>query len=418
MSTNPFDKFVGGLAGGGAYYAQRDGRALARERFELDEDIFEENKRSAGVIEAQNNRRLDREDRQQTNSDRQQDNVDAEEQRKQYKFNTENRENKANNIVSLAMDPENEWWTPASGIASFSRSKYQSSLDSDNTVSADRMALHVANMQAKDPNFVFDNVRRINGNIYIEGTYVDGPNKGEKGVANESGDANPNSPVLEYTSETLTNDVASEWVGITSRSSVLSGENGIRFLAANGAGQDRLQSVRDIKEAQLQTIVEDAAEGASRQAGSLDLVRGFKRALANAGEDKEARRKILLDMADTLGVDTTGTDFAEAPSTIVGNASPEPLPRSNAPPYAGPQERNPVKLLDRNIQKLENDIEKGGNDKYMEDKYTKLQTAKEERKSIIDETNQKELGDWPKCILQNSNPRFSNIKIHHSLNKI
>ena len=51
MSTNPFDKFVGGLAGGGAYYAQRDGRALARERLELDEDIFKEGKRATGVQE-------------------------------------------------------------------------------------------------------------------------------------------------------------------------------------------------------------------------------------------------------------------------------------------------------------------------------------------------------------------------------
>jgi hypothetical protein len=251
------------------------------------------------------------------------------------------------------------------------------------------MALHVANSQAKDPNFVFDKIRRIDGKIYIEGTYVSGPNEGQKGVANESGDANPESPVLEYTPATLARDVASEWPEITGRSGMLGGTKGMEFIALNGAGQDRLQTEKDARNAALQADVVDAAEAM----GAPELVRGFKRALSEAGDDKQARQEILLDMAQTLGIDTSGTEFSDAPTSIVGNASPEQLPRINTPAYMGPQERNPITLLDQSIARLEKDIKKGGSDADMEERYTKLETAMEERKTIINDTNQKSLSD-------------------------
>lgn len=379
--------FLTGLAGAGNYYSSRDRRALDRDNYKLDKEIFEENKRAAGVREKQNQQQLNREDEQQAN-------YNAEAKRKQYEFDTGNKQHKANGIVSLAMDPSNKWWTPASGITTFDKNAYQASLDSNNTASADQMALHVANMQAKDPNFVFDNVRRHGGKIYIEGTYVDGPNKGQKGVANESGDADPNSPVLEYTTETLTNDVASEWIGITHRSSVLGGENGVKFLALNGAGQDRLQSVRDSKEAELQAVVEDAAEGASHQAGSLELVRGFKRALANAGDDREARRKILLDMADTLGVDTSGIEFGEAPASIVHPETKEMVGAKGVSYGHLPKGASAkVRQYDISIARLEKDISRGGSDEQLEKYYTELEQNTAARTELVNEANQKSLSD-------------------------
>ena len=388
--------FQTGLAGAGNYSAQRDRRALDREILDLDAKKFDELKRSTGVQETQNQRELDRLDtqqdnynRQQTNNNRQQDNVDAEEKREQFKFDQTNTQQKADTLITLAMDPANKWWSPAKGLATFDQARYQSSLESENTVSSDRMALHVANSQAKDENFVFDKVRRVGGKIYIEGTYVSGPNEGQKGVANESGDANPDSPVLEYTPETLARDVASEWPEITGRSGRLGGSKGMEFIALNGAGQDRLQAEKDARNAALQADVVDAAEAM----GAPELVRGFKRALSEAGDDKQARQEILLDMAETLGIDASGTEFSDAPTSIVGNASPEQLPRINTPAYMGPQERNPITLLDQSIARLEKDIKKGGSDADMEERYTKLETAIGERKTIISDTNQKSLSD-------------------------
>jgi hypothetical protein len=394
-----YNGFLTGLAGAGNYSAQRDRRALDRDIYDLDVEQFDELKRSTGVLEKQRDTQearlgvqQDNYNRQQENDNRQQDNVDAKEKRDQFKFDQTNTQQKADTMITLAMDPANEWWSPAKGLATFDQAGYQSSLESGNTISSDKMALHVANSQAKDENFVFDKVRRIKGKIYIEGTYVSGPNEGQKGVANESGNADPNSPVLEYTPAALAQDVASEWPTITGRSAKLGGSKGMEFIALNGAGQDRLQASTDARNAKLQADVVDAAESL----GAPELVRGFKRALSEAGDDKQARQEILLDMAETLGVDTSGTEFADKPTSIVGNASPEQLPRINTPHYMGPQERNPITLLDRNIQKLGKDIvrsKKDATDSYMEDKYTKLETAMEERKTIIDETNQKSLSD-------------------------
>ena len=377
--------FQSGLKGAGDYSANRDRRALDREILDLDAKKFDEQKRATGVAEKQKKQELDRQDTQQKNFNREQDNADAQAQRDQFKFDQTNTQQKADTIITLAMDPANKWWNPSKGLATFDQAGYQSSLESGNTVSSDRMALHVANSQAKDPNFVFDKIRRIDGKIYIEGTYVSGPNEGQKGVANESGDANPESPVLEYTPATLARDVASEWPEITGRSGMLGGTKGMEFIALNGAGQDRLQTEKDARNAALQADVVDAAEAM----GAPELVRGFKRALSEAGDDKQARQEILLDMAQTLGIDTSGTEFSDAPTSIVGNASPEQLPRINTPAYMGPQERNPITLLDQSIARLEKDIKKGGSDADMEERYTKLETAMEERKTIINDTNQK-----------------------------
>mgnify|MGYP006060824891 CR=1 FL=1 len=381
--------FQSGLKGAGDYSANRDRRALDREILDLDAKKFDEQKRATGVAEKQKKQELDRQDTQQKNFNREQDNADAQAQRDQFKFDQTNTQQKADTIITLAMDPANKWWNPSKGLATFDQAGYQSSLESGNTVSSDRMALHVANSQAKDPNFVFDKIRRIDGKIYIEGTYVSGPNEGQKGVANESGDANPESPVLEYTPATLARDVASEWPEITGRSGMLGGTKGMEFIALNGAGQDRLQTEKDARNAALQADVVDAAEAM----GAPELVRGFKRALSEAGDDKQARQEILLDMAQTLGIDTSGTEFSDAPTSIVGNASPEQLPRINTPAYMGPQERNPITLLDQSIARLEKDIKKGGSDADMEERYTKLETAMEERKTIINDTNQKSLSD-------------------------
>ena len=381
--------FQSGLKGAGDYSANRDRRALDREILDLDAKKFDELKRATGVAETQKKQELDRQDTQQKNFNREQDNADALAQRDQFKFDQTNKQQQTDTIITLAMDPANKWWNPSKGLATFDQAGYQSSLESGNTVSSDRMALHVANSQAKDPSFVFDKVRRIDGKIYIEGTYVSGPNEGQKGVANESGDANPESPVLEYTPATLARDVASEWPEITARSGMLGGTNGMQFIALNGAGQDRLQTEKDARNAALQADVVDAAEAM----GAPELVRGFKRALSEAGDDKQARQEILLDMAQTLGIDTSGTEFSDAPTSIVGNASPEQLPRINTPAYMGPQERNPITLLDQSIARLEKDIKKGGSDADMEERYTKLETAMEERKTIINDTNQKSLSD-------------------------
>ena len=381
--------FQSGLKGAGDYSANRDRRALDREILDLDAKKFDEQKRATGVAEKQKKQELDRQDTQQKNFNREQDNADAQAQRDQFKFDQTNTQQKADTIITLAMDPANKWWNPSKGLATFDQAGYQSSLESGNTVSSDRMALHVANSQAKDPNFVFDKIRRIDGKIYIEGTYVSGPNEGQKGVANESGDANPESPVLEYTPATLARDVASEWPEITGRSGMLGGTKGMEFIALNGAGQDRLQTEKDARNAALQADVVDAAEAM----GAPELVRGFKRALSDAGDDKQTRQEILLDMAQTLGIDTSGTEFSDAPTSIVGNASPEQLPRINTPAYMGPQERNPITLLDQSIARLEKDIKKGGSDADMEERYTKLETAMEERKTIINDTNQKSLSD-------------------------
>lgn len=386
--------FQSGLKGAGDYSANRDRRALDREILDLDAKKFDELKRSTGVAEQQKKQELDRQDTQQKNYNRDQDNADALAKRDQFKFDQTNKQQQADTMITLAMDPANKWWNPSKGLATFDQAGYQSSLESGNTVSSDRMALHVANSQAKDPSFVFDKIRRIDGKIYIEGTYVSGPNEGQKGVANESGDANPESPVLEYTPATLARDVASEWPEITGRSGMLGGTNGMQFIALNGAGQDRLQSEKDARNAALQADVVDAAEAM----GAPELVRGFKRALSDAGDDKQTRQEILLDMAQTLGIDTSGTEFSDAPTSIVGNASPELLPSNNysgnpLKPYVGSQERNPITLLDQSIARLEKDIKKGGSDADMEERYTKLETAMEERKTIVNDTNQKSLSD-------------------------
>ena len=391
-----YNGFLTGLAGAGNYSAQRDRRALDRNIYDLDVKKFDELERATGVLEKQRDTeearlgvQQDNYNRQQKNNNRQQDNVDAKEKREQFKFDQTNTQQQADTMITLAMDPANEWWSPAKGLATFDQAGYQSSLESGNTISSDKMALHVANSQAKDENFVFDKVRRIKGKIYIEGTYVSGPNEGQKGVANESGNADPNSPVLEYTPAALAQDVASEWPTITGRSAKLGGSKGMEFIALNGAGQDRLQASTDARNAKLQADVVDAAESL----GAPELVRGFKRALSEAGDDKQARQEILLDMAETLGVDTSGTEFADKPTSIIGNASPEQLPRINTPAYMGPQERNPITLLDQSIARLEKDIKKGGSDADMEERYTKLETAMEERKTIITDTNQKSLSD-------------------------
>ena len=391
-----YNGFLTGLAGAGNYSAQRDRRALDRNIYELDVKKFAELERSTGVQETQNQQELDRldtqqdnYDRQQKNNNRQQDNVDAKEKRDQFKFDQTNTQDQADTMITLAMDPANEWWSPAKGLATFDQAGYQSSLESGNTISSDKMALHVANSQAKDENFVFDKVRRIDGKIYIEGTYVSGPNEGQKGVANESGNADPNSPVLEYTPAALAQDVASEWPTITGRSAQLGGSNGMRFIALNGAGQDRLQASTDARNAKLQADVVDAAESL----GAPELVRGFKRALSEAGDDKQARQEILLDMAETLGVDTSGTEFADKPTSIVGGSA------AKGETAYGPgiafqfPASTKVKSLSSSIALLEKSIAKGGDDEELETKYTKIEGLMAEREAFINETNQKSLSD-------------------------
>ena len=383
--------FQSGLKGAGDYSANRDRRALDREILDLDAKKFDELKRATGVAEQQKKQELDRQDTQQKNFNREQDNADAEEKREQFKFNQTNTQQKADTLITLAMDPANKWWSPAKGLATFDQARYQSSLESENTVSSDRMALHVANSQAKDENFVFDKVRRVGGKIYIEGTYVSGPNEGQKGVANESGDANPDSPVLEYTPETLARDVASEWPEITGRSGRLGGSKGMEFIALNGAGQDRLQAETDARNAALQADVVDAAEAM----GAPELVRGFKRALSEAGDDKQARQEILLDMAKTLGIDTSGTEFSDAPTSIIGNAAPEEIigAKGAMGGYTPKSASSKVKQYNSNIARLENKIAKGGSDEQLEKYYTEIEQSIAARTELINDTNQKSLSD-------------------------
>ena len=383
--------FQSGLKGAGDYSANRDRRALDREILDLDAKKFDELKRATGVAEQQKKQELDRQDTQQKNFNREQDNADAEEKREQFKFNQTNTQQKADTLITLAMDPANKWWSPAKGLATFDQARYQSSLESENTISSDRMALHVANSQAKDENFVFDKVRRVGGKIYIEGTYVSGPNEGQKGVANESGDANPDSPVLEYTPETLARDVASEWPEITGRSGRLGGSKGMEFIALNGAGQDRLQAETDARNAALQADVVDAAEAM----GAPELVRGFKRALSEAGDDKQARQEILLDMAKTLGIDTSGTEFSDAPTSIIGNAAPEEIigAKGAMGGYTPKSASSKVKQYNSNIARLENKIAKGGSDEQLEKYYTEIEQSIAARTELINDTNQKSLSD-------------------------
>tara|TARA_R110002050_G_scaffold17242_3_gene51403 strand:- start:541 stop:2799 length:2259 start_codon:yes stop_codon:yes gene_type:complete len=383
--------FQSGLKGAGDYSANRDRRALDREILDLDAKKFDELKRATGVAEQQKKQELDRQDTQQKNFNREQDNADAEEKREQFKFNQTNTQQKADTLITLAMDPANKWWSPAKGLATFDQARYQSSLESENTISSDRMALHVANSQAKDENFVFDKVRRVGGKIYIEGTYVSGPNEGQKGVANESGDANPDSPVLEYTPETLARDVASEWPEITGRSGRLGGSKGMEFIALNGAGQDRLQAETDARNAALQADVVDAAEAM----GAPELVRGFKRALSEAGDDKQARQEILLDMAQTLGIDTSGTEFSDAPTSIIGNAAPEEIigAKGAMGGYTPKSASSKVKQYNSNIARLENKIAKGGSDEQLEKYYTEIEQSIAARTELINDTNQKSLSD-------------------------
>ena len=383
--------FQSGLKGAGDYSANRDRRALDREILDLDAKKFDELKRATGVAEQQKKQELDRQDTQQKNFNREQDNADAEEKRKQFQFDQTNTQQKADTLITLAMDPANKWWSPAKGLATFDQARYQSSLESENTISSDRMALHVANSQAKDENFVFDKVRRVGGKIYIEGTYVSGPNEGQKGVANESGDANPDSPVLEYTPETLARDVASEWPEITGRSGRLGGSKGMEFIALNGAGQDRLQAETDARNAALQADVVDAAEAM----GAPELVRGFKRALSEAGDDKQARQEILLDMAKTLGIDTSGTEFSDAPTSIIGNAAPEEIigAKGAMGGYTPKSASSKVKQYNSNIARLENKIAKGGSDEQLEKYYTEIEQSIAARTELINDTNQKSLSD-------------------------
>ena len=383
--------FQSGLKGAGDYSANRDRRALDREILDLDAKKFDELKRATGVAEQQKKQELDRQDTQQKNFNREQDNADAEEKRKQFQFDQANTQQQADNLITLAMDPANKWWSPAKGLATFDQAGYQSSLESGNTVSSDRMALHVANSQAKDPSFVFDKIRRIDGKIYIEGTYVSGPNEGQKGVANESGDANPESPVLEYTPATLARDVASEWPEITGRSGMLGGTKGMEFIALNGAGQDRLQAEKDARNAALQADVVDAAEAM----GAPELVRGFKRALSEAGDDKQARQEILLDMAQTLGIDTSGTEFSDAPTSIIGNAAPEEIigAKGAMGGYTPKSASSKVKQYNSNIARLENKIAKGGSDEQLEKYYTEIEQSIAARTELINDTNQKSLSD-------------------------